>query len=287
MFFSKIGNKKKQDIEVEVEVEVPQPDENIQKTAEVTVAIEKYSTAAASHIGTREYQQDALYASGSRGKYAYGVLCDGMGGMEAGEKASSDVVEYLANQLELWTEEKAVPELYQQAIVHANEMILGRYCQDGHSTGTTLVSAFMHGENLFWASVGDSRIYIIREEEIVQMTRDHNYALELAVLVAAGNMTPEEAAADPQKEALISYIGAPELSLIDINQQPFLLKAGDQVLLCSDGLTKSLSDEKILEQVLSCKGDIKEAARNLPLMAFDEGNGTKDNTSVILMRYQG
>ncbi|MDL2217619.1 protein phosphatase 2C domain-containing protein [Christensenellaceae bacterium OttesenSCG-928-M15] len=249
---------------------------------EETIAIK---TAMSTHIGTREYQQDALYVSDGERELVYGVLCDGMGGMEDGEKASAEVVEYLVNRLEVLDNEVDIPVFFEQTIREANEKLLSLYGDRPQGPGTTLVTVVIKNGELYWASVGDSRIYIIRDSEIARMTRDHNYALQLEEQVRNGKITAEQARLDPMREALISYIGAPVLDIIDVSRAPFLLQKGDVILLCSDGLYKSLSDERILELLLGHEDDAGEKARTLPLAAFDESTGGQDNTSVIVIQY--
>lgn len=263
---------------------------------EVTVLITRelesglwVDTAVASHIGTREYQQDAAYVCEplAQDGTAFGILCDGMGGMEAGELVSSDVVAFCANRIAALSPEEDVADFYEQTILDANELVLDRYVREGRESGTTLVSAIMRGGRLHWASVGDSRIYILRGGEIARVTRDHNFALQLQELVEAGRLSQQEADADPRREALVSYIGAPVLEMVDVSRGLFALEKDDLVLLCSDGLTKSLSDERILQLLEPPPHSLEEAARRLTLTAFDETPGGQDNTSVILMRYLG
>ncbi|MDR2570309.1 MAG: protein phosphatase 2C domain-containing protein [Oscillospiraceae bacterium] len=246
------------------------------------------NTAAATHIGTREYQQDAAYVSEplySEG-VTYGVLCDGMGGTAEGERASNDVVTFIVNRINNIEAHDNIPAFLEQAAIDSNGFILEENARLGQNSGTTLLTAIICMDRLFWVSVGDSRIYIIRGDEIVQTTTDHNYALELQELVDAGRLTQEEADTDPQKEHLISYIGAPSLDRIDISRNPFQMQQGDIILLCSDGLTKALFPDEILDIINSCEDNIAEAARILPLTALEKSPAGADNITVILIRYQ-
>jgi protein phosphatase len=203
--------------------------------------------------------------------------------MEMGGDASRLVVESLASNLPAIESCENINAFFEDAIHNLDAEITGRYGRG--TSGTTLSAAVVEGNRLYWASVGDSRVYILRRDEIVQVTRDHNYMLRLKDEVSKGIITDEEANANPKKEALISYIGAGNIELIDSNKDPFILENGDIVLMCSDGLTKSLSDEDIARIISEHYGDIRETARLLPLFAFDAGSGSKDNTSVILIQY--
>ena len=263
------------------------------------------NTAMATHIGTREYQQDAAYvcepvyadSEDSEKKLAYGILCDGMGGTAEGERASTETILQVARKIASAKEEDETvlagqhqnyfPAFLENCAYAANELILNQNEELQQSSGTTLLTVILFDNNLYWLSVGDSRIYIIRGSEIVQTTKDHNYALELQEKVDAGLLSQEEADNDPKKEHLISYIGAPYLERIDVNRSPFQMQHGDIVLLCSDGLVKSLFDDEILEIITRCGSNIFEAARLLPVEAFDRSPGALDNTTVVLMQYLG
>lgn len=148
-----------------------------------------------------------------------------------------------------------------------------------------MVAVIAEDDQLYWASVGDSRIYILRGNEMKQVTRDHNYLLRLQELVASGQMTLEQAQAQKQKEALISFLGIGNVSLMDINDQPFQLQIGDIVLLCSDGISKTLSDDRIKAMMQSSASSIEEKARTLVMAAVRENTHSQDNTSVAILQY--
>lgn len=245
-------------------------------------------TAAATHIGTRESQQDAAYVTEAPfgDGIAFGVLCDGMGGLAGGEQAARLTVSYVVRRLSTLDGSQDIPSFLRQTALEANGLLRAENGRTGQDTGTTLVAAVIHRDALHWVSVGDSRIYILREGEMARVTRDHNYALELSERVKAGQMTREEAMAESRRDALISYIGAPVMELVDVNRTEFQLRPGDRVLLCSDGLVKALREKEILEVVLRGGGDTAESARVLTSAAFDATHGgVMDNTTVVLMHF--
>ena len=272
----------------------PAPERTLSGNDEVTVQVMPVvlpivNTAMATHIGTREYQQDAAYVCKPMfvDGLAYGILCDGMGGTAEGERASSETVAFMANRIATIFGDENIPAFLEKAAIDANELVLEQNAQLRQNSGTTLLTVLMHGGLLYWLSVGDSRVYIIRNGEIVQVTTDHNYALELQEMVESGQITQEQADADPGKEHLISYIGAPVLERIDVNYNPFEMHYGDVVMLCSDGLTKALYTDEIMGIVTRHGNDVAEAARVLPVTAFDQSHYGMDNTTVILMQYLG
>ena len=251
----------------------------------------RFYTASETHQGTRDYQQDALYVSGtvhvSSGEPAsvFGVLCDGMGGMQSGGEASRLAVEEMRRELENLPDDQNISAFFRDRIRKLDDMLLRKFT-DG-SAGTTMVSVVAIENKLFWGAIGDSRVYIIRGDEILQVTRDHNYYLELMEEVEKGKITQAEADNNPKKEALISFIGSGNAGLIDANTEPFLLIGGDIVLLCSDGVNKSLTDGEIRRLISNNSYDLREAASTLVRTAIDIDMEPKDNTSAILIQYIG
>ncbi|MDR1272733.1 MAG: protein phosphatase 2C domain-containing protein [Clostridiales Family XIII bacterium] len=251
-------------------------------------------TASVMHIGTRPYQQDALYVTGfdrssewpeGQGGKAFGILCDGMGGLDNGEKASNMAVYMVKESLENLESFEDIPSFFAEEAARIDLAIQEECSGEGKSAGTTLTAVVIFGGDLYWASVGDSRIYIIREGDIVKVNRDHTYMMLLRESVRKGNITPEEAENHPLKASLISFLGSGHIRYIDTNENPFRLVRGDIVLLCSDGLTKSLTPAEILDVVESHYGDMDSAANDLVIKAFDSSDGPKDNTSVVLLQY--
>jgi serine/threonine protein phosphatase PrpC len=248
------------------------------------------NTAMSTHIGTRSYQQDAAYVCEpvtDVAATAFGILCDGMGGMAEGERVSSDVVAFMANRIAALRPGEVVPDFFERAALDANAAVLSENARTGMEGGTTLAAVIIQAGQLYWLNVGDSGVFIIRGREIARVSREHNYALELEDMVKAGAITAAEAEADPRKDALISYIGAPSLEMIDVNRGSFVLESGDMVLLCSDGLTKVLSDAEVLEILTEHGRDLRDCARRLPLAVFDTAVDGMDNTTVVLMQYNG
>lgn len=143
-------------------------------------------------------------------------------------------------------------------------------------------------EQLYWLSVGDSRIYIIRDQEMSQVNREHNYRLTLQESLKSGLITREQYEEEEKKsqaDALISYLGISRLNLMDINRAPLKMMDGDIVLLCSDGLFKTLNDSQIMALVRDNDIDMDIAADRLCQMALSRRRGGQDNTSVLLLQY--
>lgn len=243
-------------------------------------------------IGRREYQQDALEISfpvvDSLPNHPWlAILCDGMGGMNGGEKASATCIEQMLCAFIGKDPNERIPDFYENAIIDIDDMVNNLTDENGEylGAGSTLISVVIDGEKLFWASVGDSHIYVIRGNEMVQVNQEHNYLQDLLQMVKEGRLTAEEAYSDPSKEALTSFMGIGEIDLMDINQKPFKLKNNDCVILCSDGLYRALSDDEIKAITIRNAGDMQNAANELVASALNKGNPHQDNTSVITIRY--
>lgn len=238
-----------------------------------------------SMIGTRESQQDSIFGC-VNGTKALAIVCDGMGGLNGGEQASRLAVECLMKD---WFDKEDIvdiPAFLEQAAIKADEKVFYQKDDRGEpvKAGTTIVAVVVRGHELYWLSVGDSRIYIIRGNEIMAVNRKHNYRMTLNRKLKRGEITKEEYAAEEYRaEALISYLGMGNISLMDVNPNPFLLEDGDIVVLSSDGLYKSLSEEEILGLVRIKEGDMQKAAETLTNAALEKKKVKQDNTSVVTL----
>lgn len=202
------------------------------------------------------------------------VVADGMGGHRAGEYASRLAVEVLKQELAASTEDG--PEaMMRNAITRANERVLEAARQDAKLSGmgTTLVAATVIERTLYFANVGDSRLYLLNDD-IKQLSKDHSLVQEM---VRLGGINQEEAKYHPDKNIITRAIGAKDEVEIDFFE--YRLKKGDTILICTDGLSNMVEDEEILH-IVKCSRDVVEAVEQLIERAKD--NGGNDNIGVIV-----
>lgn len=242
-------------------------------------------------VGTREYQQD--YAGVIIKKDGIsGIICDGMGGLLGGELASKEAVKLFVSDYLNAEKEPIVSDFLCKEAGRLDALVSKLEDSQGNllKAGSTVVSVIVDNTRLYWMSVGDSRIYILREDTMLQVTKDHNYRNELNDALIAGELSSdkyEKEISGNQTEALISYLGMGGLKRIDFNHKPFQLEEGDVILLCSDGLYKSLEDDQILALLKDNKTSSKVAAKRLACMALEQAVKGQDNTTVLVIHYRG
>lgn len=235
----------------------------------------------------RPHNEDNLCVDADHGLY---VVCDGMGGSNAGEVASQLAVDTIqkhfcdaqhnANLSLNGTYDpqfSATTNRLASAIRLANQAIHTGAKTDTEKAGmgTTVVAVALNGTVLSVAHVGDSRIYLARGETIQQLTADHSLVAEQ---VRRGMITEEEAERSPQKNIITRALGVDETVEVDLDEIP--LMRGDGVLLCSDGLTRGVTPSEILE-VIRREKDPQTASERLVELA--NAAGGLDNTTVVLV----
>ena len=204
------------------------------------------------------------------------VVADGMGGHKAGDFASSYAVEVLLSTIR--EDENSNPvKIIRAAIENANTQLL-REASDNETMsgmGTTMVLVTIVGHYAYVANVGDSRLYLVDENKISQITKDHSLVEEM---VRMGEISRDDARNHPDKNIITRALGAGRD--VDVDFFDVRLTPGDILLLCSDGLSNMVPDEDIRQVILTSE-TLEEAGRRLVSMAND--NGGRDNIAVVLV----
>lgn len=237
----------------------------------------RLTIAAATHAGSvREHNEDA-YLKGERVL----AVADGMGGAQGGEVASSTALGPIAAlDRQEFRDAAAVQNALREAYIAANAAVSRKASEEPNlrGMGTTLTAAIVHGRYLYLAHVGDSRAYLVRNGQLHQLTRDHTVVAEL---IAAGELTTDEAAVHPLRASITRAIGVQADTNVDLVTVELFDR--DRVLLCSDGLTRPASEDEIL-RVLRSEWDVHEVAQRLVQLANDRGS--PDNVTVLLLGYE-
>lgn len=247
---------------------------------------------SAQYLGQRQEQEDSFGFSdfedhafiSHAGNVA--VVADGMGGLKYGREASQLALQAFMQSYRTKKEsDDDIPAKLLRSLFKANRAVsqLSLETSDEGHVGTTLVAAVIYQDLLYWASVGDSRLYLYRQNQLKQLTHDHTYATELDLEVAAGVISSKEASKHPNKNALTSYIGMKKLLLMDCNRTGFQLEAGDRLILCSDGLYGRLDSQ----HMISCmRKSTQKTADKLMAMVIAGRDLHQDNATVAILDYR-
>ena len=256
------------------------------ETVEETVCpIPGISIGKIHDIGRRDYQQDSFGQTAVlRNTGILAVLADGMGGLSGGERVSQKIVmEALTfgSTLQANQVPTALPGMV-AGINHAVNQMLGP--KGLYTSGSTVVSALITGNALRWISVGDSRVYLYRDGQLSQLSRDHDLLQDWMPDILEGKRSMAEALRDPNGRKLTSFIGMGELRHVDYNRTPIPLLPGDRVLLMSDGVYGTVSDAEMAAILRDC-GSVQLAASHIGQRIMGAALPYQDNYTLIVLGY--
>ena len=256
------------------------------ETVEETVCpIPGISLGKIHDIGRRDYQQDSFGQTAVlRNTGILAVLADGMGGLSGGERVSQKIVmEALTFGSTLQANQ--VPTALPGMVAGINRAVNQMLGPKGlYTSGSTVVSALITGNALRWISVGDSRIYLYRDGQISQLSRDHDLLQDWMPDILEGKRSMAEALRDPNGRKLTSFIGMGELRHVDYNRTPIPLLPGDRVLLMSDGVYGTVSDAEMAAILRDC-GSVQLAASHIGQRIMGAALPYQDNYTLIVLGY--
>ena len=218
------------------------------------------------------------------------LIADGMGGHQAGERASALAVaaieQFTLNSFKWFfgsdgTEAKKVLAQFQSAFSQADAQIVEEAAEhpEFSGMGTTVTMAFHLGAQLCVVHVGDSRAYLYRDRELHQLTQDHTL---MADMVRRGALRPDQVAGHRLRHVITNAVGGPELG-VEVEARALEVQAGDRLLLCSDGLTEMVKDEAIAA-TLDAEPEPETCAKRL-LARANEG-AASDNITLLVVRFE-
>lgn len=241
--------------------------------------------------GRRAMQEDAVLCDVPQGGAAgIVVLADGLGGHAGGAVASRLAVTTALRELAGHRDAEGalsghIPGLLRVAAEAANHAVLAQaeLAPEVEGMGTTLLGAVVQGGDLYWVSVGDSPLFLLRAGRLRQLNETHSLATHLDLLVEVGEMTPEAAAAHPGRACLTSALGSEPIERIDCPDAPLRLRPGDVILAASDGLLTLAPGEigAIADARDERSADL--ASRLLEAVAR-AGEAEQDNVSLAVLR---
>lgn len=232
-------------------------------------------------VGIVRKQNQDYYLTLSLPNAMAAVLCDGMGGAKSGHIASKIAAEVFLEEIRRAYRETLEPEMVrfmlETAVSLANSAVYENslLSEDMAGMGTTLVGILLHDKTLYTVNVGDSRAYLLSSDEMKQITLDHSL---VELMVKRGELTREEAKTFPGRNVITRAVGTEPYVRADLFRQPVF--PGDNILLCSDGLSNLLDDQELLFEVVH-GANKKDCCRRLVQIARERG--APDNVTVLLV----
>jgi protein phosphatase len=244
----------------------------------------QFSVYQESLIGARKVNQDRMGYSFTRDALLL-VLADGMGGHLRGEMAATIAMQTLAQLFQQQaTPYVKKPERFLEDGFFAAHREIHRYKAMNNmpeTPRTTIIACLIQHNNAIWAHCGDSRLYWMRNGQILARTRDHS---RLETLIAQGKIDPSERATHPDRNKLFNCLGAPNLPIVEISRRASLLP-GDILLLASDGLWATMPDHVLAQRMHD--QTIMRAVPDLLKTAVGIGGKTADNATALAVMWQG
>lgn len=235
----------------------------------------KTQSFAASNIGrVRKSNQDSGYAG-----YNFFFVADGMGGHAGGDIASAIIAQGVARADRSYEDTDQAKESVVEALLEANEKLASTVVEHPElkGMGTTFSGIVFTGDLVTVTHIGDSRVYMVSDDKVSQVTTDHTFVQRL---VETGRITPEEALTHPRRSVLMRVLGDVEISP-EVDSETFKAAAGDRWMLCSDGLCGVVPDEIINSILLNKSVDAEEATALLIYEALE--HGAPDNVTVVVV----
>lgn len=240
--------------------------------------------------GKRDYQEDdyglldARVSGRENAEHTVIVVADGMGGHVGGDQASGLATEHFIEAYQ--GASGTIPERLEQALKAANSALTAAITGNAElkGMGSTLVAVVINEARLYWISVGDSPLWLFRNNALQRLNADHSMAPVLQQMVADGRISQEQADSDPGRHSLLSVLMGEAIEMIDLRSEAFPLEDGDLVLLSSDGLL-TLTVEQITGILTGSAGQpVATLVKNLHKAVEDVAYPNQDNITITLYR---
>jgi protein phosphatase len=244
-----------------------------------------------SHQGARDYQEDSFGYSNIidsdviNEKGFTAVLSDGMGGLSNGKAISEYVVSSFIKMFSAIDYTAAFSEQLEDMVTKINSEVCRNFTVDSKSgAGATIVASFIYKTKLYWICVGDSRIYLLRNNSLYAINEDHDYFNQLLSDLMVDKITLDEIKADVQKDTLASYIGNDMLPSVDANKHGFSLCKGDMLILCSDGIYGGISNDEMIGILKA--NEPQKASEKITQSVLNKRIAGQDNLTVMVIKFE-
>lgn len=242
------------------------------------------TVGSASHKGSRAYQEDSYGIRHEDNGTLLAVLADGMGGHQGGDVASRVAVSSFGEFYKTSNNQR-IPEHLLNALYHANNNILkeaGR-SENLNDMGTTLVAVSIQSKVLYWVSVGDSLLYLVRNNKLLKLNAEHSLNSKMITLLSQGRISEDEYKATDNLQALTSSLGRKKIKEIDLPVSPSTLLPNDKVIIASDGL--NTIDNKSIVEIASSTKSPQDVADSLIELVLRKNKKTQDNVTAIVISH--
>jgi protein phosphatase len=237
-------------------------------------------------IGARKNQQDSFATSdiNDKQKGFLAIVADGMGGLANGAEMSKIVT---SNILSMFREQMGISNpsnFLNTALMTSQNKVRNRIAQlGGEMSGSTAMALYVKNNQFYFISVGDSRICLLRDGELILVNQEHNFGVELDEKVIKGDIPLSTARSEPKRGSLTSYIGTPEELLIDRNIKPITLLENDVIIMMSDGVFGTLRDMDIITALNL--DNINDAGKTIENAIKTRNKRNQDNFTAIILRF--
>ena len=237
--------------------------------------------------GKRKKQEDDLFYQ-VKGDSGMAVACDGIGGLDDGDWASYIAVQLMKKHYNNHVGLEDISGFFYDEIQYLDQVISNLEDDKNKKivTGTTFVSTIISNGLLYWASVGDSKIFLLTQNKKLKcLTREHNYRLQLDEALKQGIINEDEYNKEIKKaDSLISYLGIGNMQLFDISAKPYQMNNEDMAILCTDGIFRALSNQEILNCIEN-NYKVEDMVNSIINCINNKNLRSQDNATIIIMKY--
>ena len=233
---------------------------------------------AAQYIGTREKQDDSFDICANE-KGVFAIVADGIGGFMDGDVASRIAVNTYIENYQFSNVSDNVNYFFNTSAIKANERIRKQF--GDKMCGTTVVAAYVRDMKLYYSSIGDSIISVFRNGRLISVNTKQNVESYLEDLYMSGKITREQALGSNKNRRLMNYVGHDGFKMTEAMERPVNLRAGDKVLLYSDGV--ELLTQIEMENILSAKCSVQQMAEAIMNNIVYKPAKSKDNSTVVIL----